>query len=1061
MKRTIKISCFLILYFIFISYQSKANPDWQNERVFDKNKLPASATAYSYNTLEEALTCERLQSNLMMLNGVWKFNFVPESSQRPQNFMQADFNTSNWDEIDVPSCWEMKGYGTPIYTNITYPFTFNPPYIDRDNPVGSYIKTFELPAGWNNKRIILHFGGVSSAMYVWVNGKQVGYSQDSRLPAEFDITPYVQNGTNTVAVQVFRWSDGSYLEDQDHWRMSGIHREVYIKAVPSVSISNCFIRTQLNRQYTGATIMLRPQITNASNTDMSQWNLKAQLYKPDGLAVWPDDIAIAATNITNEHYPQRDNVPFALLQANVENPQLWSAENPYCYTLVTWLENENGQVIEAIPYKIGIREVSIENGVFKINGQHVKLKGVNRHDHSQTGGKTVSRDEMLSDVLLLKQLNFNAVRTSHYPNDPYFYDLCDQYGLYVIDEANLETHQTGGKLTNSPSWAAAFIERAIRMAERDKNHPSIVSWSLGNEAGQGPNHAAMAAWLQEFDNTRPVHYEGAIGDIDHPKYAPYNSPQAWQHGVWANPRDPHWVDMVSRMYPDINGLKALGESPFDERPVVMCEYVHSMGNSTGNYKEYWDLIYSNNIYMGGFIWDWVDQGILAHDEKGTQYWKYGGDFGDTPNDNNFCINGIVNPDRTPHPAAYECKYVNQAIVFDAVDLEKGTIKATSRFHFTNLNKYTIVWSLSEDGTKIRNGSIVDAELAPGQNREITIPYGKINAKPGKEYWLLIEVQLKNDELWAKAGHQIAYEQFKLPFYQNKKYETNNVRNNIVHTENENHEFSSDNFKLIINKQTGWIEKYTYNNTELISAPLIPNFWRPLTDNDSRGWKAQDKSAFWKNAVSLLKTQDIKFNNNEDMPAQIKVAKAIENKILLELVYTIDGNGNLTVDYSLECNKSLPDMLRVGMSFKTPATYNTMEFYGKGPWENYSDRSQGAIVDVYKGKVNDFIWHYIYPQENGNHTDVRWLSLSNNSKNGLKIEGAQLLSTSVWPWSHQQLTEAKHINDLKAENDLTVNIDLVQTGVGGNDSWSDNAAAIDQYKLKPAKYTYSFTIKPLQ
>jgi beta-galactosidase len=1054
MKKTL-----LLLGLILPCITLTANNDWENQKVFEKNKLPATATSYSFNTVEDALTNNRSQSNLMMLNGMWKFHFVPESSQRPDDFMQAGFDASNWDEIKVPSCWEMEGYGTPIYSNMRYPFPYTPPYIKRENPVGSYLKTFEIPAEWDKKRVILHFGGASSAMYVWVNGKKVGYSQDSRLPAEFDITPYLQDGKNTIAAQVFRWSDGSYLEDQDHWRMSGLHREVYLKAVPEISITDCFIRTYLNNDNSKATLQVRPEIANTTNNNLEGWKVKAQLYNTDGTKVWAENIEIEASDITNERYPQRDNVYFALMQGEVENPQLWSAEVPNLYTYVTWLEDENGNTTEAVPFKIGIREITIENGVFKVNGEHVKLKGVNRHDHSETGGKTVSREEMLKDVQLLKQLNFNAVRTSHYPNDPYFYNLCDEYGLYVIDEANLETHQVGGEFSNTPSWGAAFLERAIRMAERDKNHPSIVSWSLGNEAGQGPNHAVMAAWLQEFDNTRPVHYEGAIGDIDHPEYAPYNSEKVRSLGIWANPRDPHWVDMVSRMYPDINGLRALGESKYDNRPVVMCEYVHSMGNSTGNYKEYWDLIYSDDIYMGGFIWDWVDQGIKAVDEDGTKYWKYGGDFGDTPNDNNFCINGIVNPDRTPHPAAYECRYVNQPVVFEAVDLENGIVNATSRFNFKNLNQYELYWSVSENGTVIQNGLIENIELAPGQKRNINVPFKRINEKAGKEYWLMLSVKLKNNERWANKGHEIAYSQFKLPFYEQADEPSSNINETLAVTGNDKFVLTSNKVNLTVNKETGWIEKYVYDNNELISSEMVPNFWRPLTDNDSRGWKAQNKSAFWKTAAGELKMKEIKLIDISNSVKQVFVEKEIEDKINIKLVYTINADGKLTVDYNLECNENLPDMLRVGMRFTTPATYNNMAFYGKGPWENYVDRSQGAIVDVYEGTVSDFIWNYIYPQENGNHTGVRWLTLTNQST-GISIEGMQPLSTSVWPWSHKQLAKATHINDLEKEDHLTLNIDLAQTGVGGNDSWSNNAAPIDKYKLKPGSFEYSFTVKPL-
>lgn len=1043
-----------------ISFQSFGKNDWENHKVIEKNKLPARATAFSYATVDDALTCNRDNSMFLSLNGDWKFNFVDESSKRPLNFHETTFDLSGWKNIDVPSCWEMRGYGTPIYTNITYPFPVHPPYIERENPVGSYVKTFTLPAKWNSHRIILHFGGVSSAMYVWVNGQEAGYSQDSRLPAEFDITPYIRSGENKIAVQVFRWSDGSYLEDQDHWRMSGLHREVFLKAVPKVSISDCFIRTILSENYTLAKIEVRPEIEIIDKTNTEGWKIKSRLYDPALNEVWSETPEINVNSVVYEGYPQQDNVYFSMTGGEVKNPQLWSAEFPNRYTYVIWLEDEKGNTFEAQSYKIGIREVTTENGVFKINGKHLKLKGVNRHDHSEINGKTVSREEMLKDVTLMKQLNFNAVRTSHYPNDPYFLDLCDEYGLYVIDEANLETHGLNGKLTNNPTWAEAFLMRAIRMVERDKNHPSVIIWSLGNESGMGPNHAAMAGWIHQFDPQRPIHYEGAIGDITHPEYLPYNSPDRRKFGMWANPRDAVWVDVVSRMYDGIEGIKALSESKYDQRPVMLCEYVHSMGNSTGNYKEYWDAIYSNDILFGAFIWDWVDQGIKTTAENGQTYWKYGGDFGDTPNDGNFCLNGIVNPYRTPHPAANECKYVNQPVLFDAVDLEKGTVQITSRFNFDNLNNYQLTWTLSENGQVINQGVMPKIDLAPGQKKEISIPIQQIKPKADHEYWLLIKVLVDSEKGWAKKGHEIAWQQFKLPI--NTESLTIIRLNELPLSVQQDQQirFTSKQLNLIINPETGWIENYSFNGQTIISSSLMPNFWRALTDNDSLGWKAQRKSIFWKTAPDEMELLSLNISKISDSKQKVTVIKSISGKLDLQLEYTIWGSGEVMIDYRLKCENNLPNPLRIGMQFKTPSENNLLSFYGKGPWENYVDRSQGALVDEYTGKISDFIWNYTMPQENGNRTDVRWLKLQDENGKGWFTAGNQPLSTSVWPWSQNKLEQAKHVPELKAEENNTVNIDLIQTGVGGNNSWSDAAAPIEKYKLKPGNFQYQFVLFPV-
>ncbi|MDA3930218.1 MAG: DUF4981 domain-containing protein [Prolixibacteraceae bacterium] len=1056
MKRSLLALLILVLSF---HIANSAN-DWENQTIIEKNKMKAHSTAYSYNSIDDALSGNRNNSSIKFLNGDWQFNFVPESSERPLDFWKSGFDANNWETIDVPSCWEMRGFGTPIYTNITYPFPVNPPFIERENPVGSYLKEFEISEEWAAKSIILHFGGVSSAFYVWVNGKEVGYSQDSRLPAEFDITDFISEGKNKVAVQVFRWSDGSYLEDQDHWRMSGLHREVYLKAVPKVSISDCFIRSILNETYTSAKIEVRPEIENSNNTKLNGWKIKSQLYTPYNKAVWNETTSLSVKAISEERYPQQDNVYFSLIEGEVNNPLLWSAESPNLYTYIIWLEDDNGNTLDVQSFKIGLREISTSNGIFKINGEAVKLKGVNRHDHSEINGKTVSREEILKDVVLMKQLNFNAVRTSHYPNDPYFLEMCDEHGLYVIDEANLETHGLNGILTNDPSWAYAFVSRAINMVERDKNHPSIILWSLGNESGMGPNHAAMAGWIHQFDPQRPIHYEGAIGDISHPEYVPYNSPERYKFGLWANPRDAAWVDVVSRMYDSIEGINALGNSKYDQRPVMLCEYVHSMGNSTGNYKEYWDVINNNDVIFGGFIWDWIDQGIKATSDNGQNYWKYGGDFGDTPNDENFCMNGIVDANRTPHPAAYECKYVNQPVVFEAIDLEKGKINITNRFNFDNLNYYELFWFLSEDGKQIKKGVVGSPDIAPNNSSEIQIDFGKIEAKAGKEYWLLLSYTTKENYSWCEAGHEIAYQQFKLPFTntQAKKSEQNN--NEINYTKTEDLFFTNDKMKLTIDSKTGWIANYVFDGETLISSDLKPNFWRAITDNDRRGWKAPEKSGFWKTAANELELVSIDVKENSATEKSVTVVKTITNKIDLKLVYTLKGSGEIIVDYKLTCNKELPDMLRVGMQFETPKKFNKMSFYGKGPWENYRDRSQGAIVDTYSGLVTDFIWNYSYPQENGNRTDVRWLQLANNKNSGFFIDANKLLSTSVWPWSQENLETARHPYELDQSDNLTVNIDLIQTGVGGNNSWTDAAAPIEKYKVKPGDFAYRFSIKPI-
>jgi len=1056
MKRTLILILFLTTSILNIS----AKNDWEDPEVNGINEMAAHATTYSFRTVDDALSCDRTKSAMQSLNGTWKFNFVPESSQRPMDFWKTDFNSSAWDNIEVPSCWDAKGYGIPIYTNITYPFPVNPPYIERENPVGSYVREFEIPANWKDQRVIIHFGGVLSAMYVWVNGEQVGYSEDSFLPAEFDITSYLKSGKNKLAVQVFKWCDGSYLEDQDHWRMAGIFREVFLKAIPKVNISDCFVRTRLNNDFSKGRIEVKPQIENFSKINTSKWKLKGQLYQPDGVKVWNADQQISTNKRLEESLPQRNNYYFSVINETVENPLLWSAEFPNLYTFVIWLEDDKGNTVEAQSFKIGFREIKIENGVYRVNGQPVKLIGVNRHDFSETGGKTVSEQEMLQDVLLMKQFNFNAVRTSHYPNNPYFLDMCDKYGLYVIGEANLETHGVDGELSNNVSWASAYLERATSMVQRDKNHPSIVMWSLGNESGQGSNHAAMAGWIHDYDPSRPVHYEGTTGNVYRPEYLPSNSTEGWNLTLGKQLLDAPWVDVLSRMYPTIEDFKALSETPGEKRPFMMCEYVHSMGNSTGNYKEYWDLLRSSDRFLGAFIWDWIEQGLKATDEKGVVYWKYGGDFGDKPNDENFCLNGIINADKRPKPAAYECKYVNQPFEFKAADLAIGSINIKNLYYFDNLKNYQLVWTVSEDGKELEKGTLPTTDLNPGETKAVRIPFKKIQPKAGKEYWLMVQVLLKTDNLYAKVGHIMAYQQFKLPFETIIEVGKKPKSTELQVTNDKKITIKNETIEVIIDKTTGWLESYTTNGQQLISGVMVPNFWRAITDNDRIGWRPEEKNAFWKTASENMKMISITTEHFSATEKHIIVKKGFQNQIDLTLTYSIYGSGELKVDYSLNCNKELPDMLRVGMQFKTQAANQQMSFYGKGPWDNYCDRSQGAIVDEYTGTVADFNWDYIYPQENGNHTDVRWLKLTDKNQTGLIVLGDKPLSVSVWPWSQKALNDARHINELLKEEFLTVNIDLIQTGVGGTDSWSDHAAPIEKYKLKPGSYVYSFVIQPL-
>lgn len=1048
-----KLTAFFLMLLSFTAF-SQQN-DWENPTMIAQNKMPGRATSYSYKNEKDALDGNRESSRIISLNGIWKFNFVAKSEDRPLDFYKSD--VSGWDNIEVPSCWEMKGYGTPIYTNITYPFPNKPPHILRENPVGSYVKTFTIPEEWNNHQIILHFGGVSSAMYVWLNGQKIGYSQDSRLPAEFDITNFVKAGENKLAVQVFRWSDGSYLEDQDHWRMSGIHREVMVMAQPKVALNDFFVRTRMDVNYNNALLQIRPEVTSLSDQDIKGWTIDAALYDPQNEKVETDLLTVDVDDVLHEKYPQRDNVYFGKLEAKIVSPEKWSDENPVLYTLVLNLKNAEGQVMESRSCKVGFRELKMDKGVFLVNGEAVKIYGVNRHDHSMTGGKTLTRDEILQDVLLMKQFNFNTVRTSHYPNDPYFYDLCDQYGLYVIDEANIETHGGPGQLTNQSEWHMAFSDRVVRMAERDKNHPSIIWWSLGNESGCGPNHAAAAGWLKDFDSTRFIHYEGAQGSPEHPDYAHFGTSEFNKNGRTANPDDRWYVDVISRMYPTIEELEFLATSPYINRTVFMCEYAHAMGNSLGNFQEYWDMIYAHKNIVGGCIWDWIDQGILQKDKNGKEFFAYGGDFGDTPNDNDFCINGVITADRKPNAKTIEAKYVSQRVKFSAVDLLNGLVRIQNRFNFKNVSEYDINWTVSEDNKVIKSGKLDPQSILPGDSKTVKVPLGNIVAKANCEYWLRFSVQLKNQELGADAGFEIAKDQFKLPVVssENMTVKPSKLPNSVATLTDKLIKVSGKGFTAEIDKKTGLLSKYEKDGKSLLSSPLKPYFWRPLTDNDERGWKAENALAVWR-----------------DLPDQLKVEKSIGGmdgsflfiltyeKLELKLTYTFSPDGEVTINSELKIPENMPEPMRVGFAMGVPTSLQQMSFYGKGPHENYIDRNRSAEVGIYSGAVNDFYYNYVKPQESSNHTDVRWLSLTDNANSGLMVVGTKPVQMSVWPYTAGNIWTAQHPNELNKAEEVTVNISGALAGVGGTDSWSIHARPIDKYRLLAKEYKFGFKLVPV-
>jgi beta-galactosidase len=1032
------------------------------------NRDLSRATAYSYATITDALKNNREQSGrFLSLNGDWDFSFALKPGDDPKDFYKSKVN--GWKKIPVPSSWEMQGYDKPIYKSAVYPFRpVNPPHVPKDyNGVGCYQKTITIPAAWKGMNITLHFGGVSSAYKLWVNGKMAGYAEDSFLPSEFNITPYLQEGENIISVWVIRWSDGSFLEDQDQWRMSGIHREVYLMAEPTLRIADFFVQTKLDKDYKDALLSIRPRIENLTGREMPGYLLKAQLYDAAGQPVLSNLLVRKTDEIINEIHPRLDRVKFGLLETNIPDPKKWSPEEPNLYQLVLSLEDSTGNILEVKTAKIGFRSIEFRKTDSKllINGKLTYLYGVNRPDHHPVRGKALTREDIKQDITTIKQFNFNCVRLSHYPSDPYLLDLCDEYGIMVIDEANHETHGLGGKLDHDPQWTAAYIERVSRMALRDKNHPSIIMWSLGNEAGSGPNHAAMAGWIKDFDMTRPLHYEPAMGSPKEPGYIDPSDPKYLKSNDHShriqNPLDQYYVDVISRMYPsDYTAPLLANQQNGDHRPIFFCEYAHAMGNSAGNLKDFWDQWRTTPRIIGGGLWEFKDQGLLKKDSAGVEYYAYGGDYGEKYFDN-FTIKGIVTADGRPKQAMYECKRIFQPIQCSWADSVKGLMRISNQSQVVNVNKYTAYIVIREDGLILSEKQIGGIDVAPGTEAVFPISNWIPKMKPEAEYHADLRFVLQRATSWAPAGHSMASNQLLIKPAMKPEPEISHkagVRSTTTETEIriKGQEYTA----MVKRTGLGGLSSLVYKGKETIFQPLIPDFARPLTDNDRRGWKPQRKLKQWyESGIKLISTG---FDNTSGQEISvINEYSLINDSARVSVVYTFSGNGVIKVYYELKVKPGLTNIPKVGMQLATDQAYTELEYVGRGPMENYIDRNYGSDIGLYKQNIMDFADSYVVPQEYANRTDIRWMHLGNpKTKTGLLVVADSLLSMSAWPYTEENILNAKHTNKLVKAPYITLNIDLVQMGVGGNDSWSDVAAPLEKYQVKAKNYQYSFYIVPL-
>jgi len=1008
--------------------------DWENPTIFEINREPTRATFLPFADKSSAIA-DKFESSpwYFSLNGFWKFSWVPTPEQRPKDFYKNDFNVSNWKEIKVPSNWELQGYGIPIYTNITYPFKRNPPHIDHSaNPVGSYRRYFEFPSDWDNRRVYLHFEAGTSAMYIWVNGEKVGYTEDTKSPAEFDITKYVKPGKNLIAVEVYRWSDGSYLEDQDFWRLSGIDRNVYLYSTENLRIVDFFARPDLEINYKNGSLAVDIKLMNYNQSEKNAI-VETSLLDENEKLIFNQILKINVSADTKKE---------TTFSKKVTKPNLWSNETPYLYTLLLTLKDETGRAIETVTTKIGFRKVELKNGQLLVNGKRIMVHGVNVHEHNPVEGHYQDIATMMHDIKTMKQHNINAVRCSHYPNNINWIKLCNKYGIYLVDEANIESHGMGYGHENmafDPVWDAAHMDRTMSLVERDKNAPAVILWSLGNEASNGDVFMKTYSWIKERDKTRLVQFEQANEGKN--------------------------TDIVCPMYPSIEYMKEYAARKTVSRPLIMCEYSHAMGNSSGNFKEYWEMIYSSKNLQGGFIWDWVDQGFEVTDEIGRKYWSYGGDMGgqNYTNDENFCHNGLVFPDRIPHPGLKEVKKYYQDINFKAEKPETGLITFVNDFHYTNLQDYIFKYEVLKNGVVIKNG-IFDVNLVPESEKQIQLSMSEMPATEGTEYFLNVFACTRFGSEVIPQGYEVAREQFKLG---EGKYFAQSVKTTGSVKAKEDNDYiylNAGNVYVSINKKSGLLNDYKIDNESYFNKKPTPNFWRAPTDNDY-GNNMERKCNVWRMAGenTALKSISLKEEGGNAIVTTNLYLKDVASDY--EINYTMLPDGALAINVSYKAGLiELPELPRFGMIMSLSKSLENFSYYGRGPWENYSDRNNASFIGLYESKVADQYVPYTRPQENGYKTDLRWLTLTNNDGKGIRIEGLQPICASAlqnWPEDFDSGLSKKnrHSSDITPNrNEIVLCVDLAQRGVGGDNSWG--ALPHDQYLLKNKEYNYGFIIKSL-
>ena len=1031
------------------------NP-WENPQMIDINRLPGHSLLIPFDSETEAQTRDPSRSSWRQsLNGTWDFKLVKRPEAADRDFMKPRKSVKGWSRLPVPSNWTMQGFDKPHYTNCPMPFSNEFPSVPEDNPTGLYRTEFTCPKKWTSRKVILRIGGAESMLYVYVNGKPAGMAKGSRLPMEFDISRFVKKGRNTLAFMVIRYCDGSYLEAQDHWWMAGIYRDVEVYALPRTHIRDLHLDGGLDDDYRHGSLHVKARVEFESEPE-KDWKVRVNLLKPNGKNVWrkPVVCTLAFPDLKQQRRWWQVNT-----KLDVRVPEKWSSENPALYTAVITLLDPKDRAVESVSQRVGFRRVELAYRELLINGRPVLIRGVNRHDHDDRTGKALTRETMRADIELMKQFNFNAVRTSHYPNDEYWYDLCDEYGIYVIDEANIESHAFQRSLCDEPSYHSAILDRAARMVLRDKNHPSIIAWSTGNESGCGAGHGAIAGWIRTLDPTRLVHHEGELGWMIRGRH-------------WREPDsegEPYRLvsDIVNPMYPALDVMEEWALTSNDTRPFIACEYTHAMGNSNGNLKEYWDLFEKYHGLQGGFIWDWVDQGITKTDKKGQEYWAYGSDFGDEPNDKNFCINGMIWPDRKPHPSMFEFKKLVQPLAVRADNLKKLHFTIISKQDFTSLDRLKGSWKITVNGRTVKKGTCPRLTIKPGKEKAVRLGVKPPVIEKGDVCHVMFRFTTARKTQWASAGHEVAWEQFEIPCKTvlgasgktagtPGPLQVNRSKKKIVVT--------GSGWEAVFDTTAGCLASYSRSGRPLVTAGPQLNVWRACTDNDGiKQWSGQDCKPMgqWlkaglndirihtdKVSVSRPRTGDVIVRISQH--ADCKAGKGVFRHVH---TYTMHPDGGIHVDNRIVADKSLPSLPRIGIIMTCAPGLEKFSWLGRGPHESYWDRKAGAPVGLYQSTVTDQYVPYIVPQEHGNKTDVRWMELKPEKGKGLRIQMDEPLECAASHLAIDDIFQARHTNELNPTDDVFVTIDWHQRGLG---SGSCGPQTLAKYEVNPGRYRFGFT-----